>query len=782
MTMASGPTAPRDALRRVANERAVERIINLPLETSSFIGRSRETATIRELLASNRLVTLTGTGGGGKTRLALRVARDLASRFVDGAWWIDFSVLSEPVLVPQLAASVLNVREIADEDLTGAIARHLASKQALLVLDNCEHLLEHCAALAGQMLESCPDVRILVTSREPLGITGEHVYGVPPLSLPDLDAPVSPDQLLRCESVRLFVERASAASTTFTYNEGNATAVAELCVRLDGMPLAIELGAARTRALTVQQILDRLDDRFALLTTGSRTAAARHQTLRATVDWSHNLLSEMARILFRRASVFVGGFSLEAAEAVCSGEGLERAEILHLLAGLVDKSLVIVSEVAGEARYRMLETVRHYGMERLIESGEADEMRRRHARFFCTLAEQAEPLLNGRERTTWLARHGTEEGNFRAALAWSHDAEQQDVTLRLAGSLFWFWLHSGRWGEGRRWLERALESSSERTAVRAKALFGAGFLSWTQGDEATARDRLEESVAISREVRDERGTSYALHVLSTILLGQGERERARACAEESVRLIRGQDDAFGLALALASQGVVTLSLGDVAQAKGILAESETICRARDDRWVLSLSLRLLGIAAYREGDLERADELLRESLTVLAELDSKWFVTQSIGHLAVVAAMRNDHVRATRLLGAESAMRETFGASILPYYREDFECALKRVRCGLGEERFETAWSEGRAMSPRDAIELALDTERESPSDLPAGLTPREVEVLTLVAAGLTNAQVAEKLFVSPPTVNAHLRTIYSKLGVGSRAAAVRFATEHGLV
>lgn len=764
---------------------------NLPAQLTSLIGREREIAEVKRLLAEHRLLALTGSGGCGKTRLALAVAFEVVQEFDDGVWLVELASLSDPDLVPQAVASTLGVREVQDRPLTETLSKHLGFRKMLLVLDNCEHLVESCAALANTLLRACPNLRILVTSREALGIAGERAWLVPSLSLPGSQNLPPLEELAHYEAVRLFVERAAAAASTFELTERNAPAVAELCQRLGGIPLAIELAAARVRVLSVEQIASRLDHCFSLLTGGSRMALPRHRTLRATIDWSHDLLSEKEKALFRRLSVFAGGFTVEAAEKVCGGEGIEREEVLDLLTRLVDKSLVLVAERDGEARYRLLETVRQYGWEKLSESGEVEAVRWHHARFFLALAEEVEPKINTADRRLWLGRLEVEHDNLRAALRWTANAGETETGLRLGGALFWFWLHSGYWSEGRRWLEGALTGTSARTAARAKVLYGAGVLAWAQGDHATARSRLEESVAIWRELGDEQDIAYALHFLGLAVLGQGEPVRARSLAQESVEIFRKGEDEFGLAQSLSTLGLVIMAQGeDYALASSLQEESVAISRKTGDYWVLSLALRNLGFAAFRQGDYDRAVALFKESLAVLRQLGEKFFTTRSLEYLAAVLAMSGDHGRAARLFGAGEALREEIGAAVLPFYQVDYDHGVAVAQAQLGEEAFAAAWAQGRAMTPEQAIEYALEEghepeepeEPEPSPDYPAGLTAREVEVLGLVAKGMTNAQVAQQLYLSPRTVNAHLNSIYHKLGVSSRGAAVRFAVEHGLV
>jgi predicted ATPase/DNA-binding NarL/FixJ family response regulator len=791
---------------------------NLPLELSSFVGRETEIAEVKQLLleeGKNRLLTLSGPGGCGKTRLALAVAFEVVERFEEGGvWWVELASLSDSDLVVQAVASTLRVREAPGRSLTEMLVEHLnrPRNNTLLVLDNCEHLIDACAALADTLLHACPNLKVLATSREALGVAGERSWLVPSLSLPDPDRLPPLEELGRYEAVRLFLERAVAVAARFELTEENASAVARVCRRLDGMPLAIELAAARVRVLSVEQIAGRLEDSFRLLATDSRTALPRQQTLRATIDWSYELLSEREKVLFRRLSVFAGGLALEAAEEVCAGEGIEREEVLDLLTHLVDKSLVVVQRQQGggeEARYRLLETVRQYGQEKLNESGEAPTIRRHHANFFLKLAESVEPKINGKERSVWLGRLEVEHGNLRAALLYSREEAQGEAGLRLAGALFWFWFHRAYFSEGRGWLDWALAAEEgagrpparavARAVARAKALCGAGLLAWTQGENTKACSLLEESVALWREIGEKHGLAQALRILGHTTLSQGATAVARLLVEESVELFReGEDregeDMFGLATALATLGIVALAQEDYVAARASLEESVRICRKSGDDWALSLALRNLGIAALREGEHEQAAVLLGESVTVLQEPREMLGVV-NLDLLAAAVSMRGDHARAARLFGAAEAMREAVSVSLLASVRADYDRGVAAARAGLNEATFYTAWSEGRAMSFEQAVKYALETEEPPPPlaastastaapvpSYPAGLSAREAEVLKLVARGLTNDNVAKQLFISPRTVNRHLTSIYAKLGVGSRTAATRFAAEHDLL
>ncbi len=496
---------------------------NLPQQPTSFIGREAQVDEVKALLDKTRLLTLTGAGGSGKTRLSLQVAADLLDGEGDGVWLVELAALADPALVPQAVADVLGVKEQAGMTIQASLVEWLKPKRLLLVLDNCEHLIAACASLAADLLRNCPHVHILASSREPLNVAGEQTYRVPSLSLPDPKQAQTVESLSQFEVVRLFIERAQAVQPTFKVTNANAPAVAQVCFHLDGIPLAIELAAARVRSLSVEEINTRLGQRFRLLTGGSRDTLPRQQTLRALIDWSYDLLTESEKTLLRRLSVFAGGWTLSAAEVVCAGEPVEDWEVLDLLTALVDKSLVVAEPLGDGTRYRLLETVRQYGGDRLGESGEAEAVRGRSASCFLALAEEAEPQLQGPEQGSWLVRLEAEHDNLRSSLAWEEQsAAGAEAGLRLAGSLWRFWFVRGHLSEGRQWLGRALArtkpgaagpdgaSGGEATATRGKALNGAGNLAWSQSDYAGARALYEEGLTVRRQLRDQGGISYSL--------------------------------------------------------------------------------------------------------------------------------------------------------------------------------------------------------------------------------------------------------------------------------
>jgi predicted ATPase/DNA-binding CsgD family transcriptional regulator len=656
------------------------------------------------------------------------------------------------------------------------------------VLDNCEHLIDACAALADALLRACPSLRILATSREALGIAGERAWLVPSLSLPDSQNLPPFEELARYGAVRLFGERAGAAASAFELTERNAPAVAGLCQRLDGIPLAIELAAARVRVLSVEQIASRLEDSFELLTGGSRTALPRQRTLRATIEWSHKLLSQKERALFRRLSVFAGGFTLETAEGVCAGVGLERENVLDLLSRLVDRSLVLVAGQDGEARYRFLETVRQYGAEKLKESGEELEIRHLHAGFFLELAETAEPALVGPEQVAWLDRLEREHDNLREALSWSLGGGDTQIGLALAGTLWSFWYTHGHLSEGRRWLENAIsESGPSTTRARAKALNGAGYIALFQGDYGAAKRFFEEALALYRRLTDKEGIASSLIYLGFVaVLSQQDLETVPALYEEVSGLRPKLQERRVVANLLLFSGLIAISRGEMQRAEALHEEALELFRGMRDVQGMGHCLNNLGLGAVVQGDYGKASRYLRENLRLAQESDYKLAILYSLFGLGHVAASREQPTHAARLWGAAQAIEETFGIRLSPLARTgtNYEGHQAAARSQLDEAAWEAAWAEGKAMTLEQAIEYALATPSPAtpqPKNT-AELSAREVEVLTLVAEGLTDSQVADRLYLSPRTVGQHLRSIYQKLGASSRTAAVKEALGRGLI
>ncbi|MBI1880268.1 MAG: helix-turn-helix domain-containing protein, partial [Chloroflexi bacterium] len=553
---------------------------NLPFQLTSFIGREKEMAEIKRVLipfssqgsgagvqgeGGTRLVTLTGPGGTGKTRLALQVAAGTLTSFSAGVRLIELASLADPVLVPQTVATSIGLHEEANRPILKTLIDFLRPQQALLLFDNCEHLVEACAQLVEALLQTCPNLYILATSRETLGIAGEMTFPVPPLSTPDSRQPLPIETLLHYEAVCLFVERAATALPGFMMTDENAQAIAQVCHRLDGVPLALELAAARVKMLKVEQIAVRLADVFRLLTGGSRTAMPRQQTLRATIDWSYNLLPETERVLLRRLAVFAGGWSLAAAEAVCSKEGIEPEEILELLTSLVNKSLIGVERKQGaDARYRLLETIRHYATEKLLGAGEIEQLRERHRDWFLELAKRAEPeLWRGRDQVGWLNRLETEHDNLRAALDWSLEAGQIEAGMRLAVALWQFWDERAYYQEGRNWLEAGLAQREHLPkTLLAQTLRAAGRLAAREHDFGLAEAYGEESLTLLRELGDKADLALAIRALATTIFTRGDLARSEPYDVENLALCRELGDKWGIAQALADVGWTAAILGD----------------------------------------------------------------------------------------------------------------------------------------------------------------------------------------------------------------------------
>lgn len=657
---------------------------NLPVQLTSFIGREKEIAEIHRLLTTSsgdrategvHLLTLTGPGGTGKTRLALQAAAQLHDAFPDGIWLVELAMLAAPMLVAQTVAALLGVREEPNYPLTRALTAHLRTKTLLLIFDNCEHLVDICAQLVETLLRACPNLKIMITSRETLGLMGERILRVPSLQLPDGQQVLPLHELAQCEAIRLFVDRAVTVQPTFTLNEANAGAVTQICRQLDGVPLAIELAAARVRAMTPEQIAARLDDRFRLLTGGSRTALPRQQTLRAMIDWSWDLLSAAEHTLLRRLAVFLGGWTLEAAEAVCGGlqfqccdlrdtaadkrvncnaEIVKSEDVLELLTHLVEKSLIIMEEQAGAARYYLLETIRQYAREKLLEAGEAESVRARHLYFFLQLAEEAEPNLRAAAQLTWLPRLDLEHDNLRAALQWAKGSNALETGLRLAGSLARFWYLRGFWKEGREWLTGLLaligidqSLPTPLAHAKAKALAGAGWLADADGSEIPL---YSESLTLCRQVGDRWGEAYALRGLVIISSNLTDLAHAEAHLQESLTLFRTLDDPWGMGLVFFSLGWLAMSRDKIDAAAQQWEEALRCFRRCGDRWGISVALGALGYLARLRGHYPQAADLTHESLALFRELGDKAGVSYSLIRLGNLAWRRGDYTEAMALL------------------------------------------------------------------------------------------------------------------------------------
>lgn len=807
---------------------------NLPVQLSSFVGREREREELKPLLATTRLVTLTGVGGVGKTRLALQVGAELVGEYPDGVWLVDLASLADPALVPHAVAGALGIREQPGQSLQVVLVDVLQSRQLLLILDNCEHVVDACAHLVDSLLRQCPPLCVLATSREALDIGGEALWSVPPLSLPRTPAPAA-ELFDQSEAVRLFSERCRAAQADFVLTEHNAPAVAEVCRRLDGIPLALELAAARVRVLGVEQVAKRLGDQLRLLTGGSRMAAPRQQTLRGAIEWSYRLLSDQERLLFDRLSVFAGSFSLEAGEAVCTTDGLKADDVLDLLQRLVDKSLLLVTHAPDvkSARFRMLETLRQYARERLAATDAADRVNTRHATFFAELVEEAGTDFHGPREVEYLKRLEQDVDNIRGALGWVLERKDGTTAFRFAW-MTWFWGPRGHWTEGRAWLERALALPTQDDALSARgaALFGAASLAWLQGDmpgahgfaEAclaaalaagddllvgraqsllavlawiegnygVARPLVEQSLEFSRKARDRWNQSRSLELLGLAAVQEGDLTVARARLEESVRLAREAGGAHSLTIALNFLGDVARIQGADDQAEAAYSESLALNDAAGEVGTGSTSLHNLGYLAQARGDLARATSMFAESLARVRQRGEKRGVAECLVGFAGIARARGQPTVAAQLFGAAQTALASIGASVWTTYRPHYDRELGAVRSDLGEETFTANQATGRALSVEQAISLAQAVVEAMP---PIGtsireptirrpsdpLTAREREVAVLVAQGLTNLEIAEQLVLSERTVETHVRNILGKLDLGSRVNLALWAAKRDL-
>src|SRR5215217_344008 len=761
---------------------------NLPPARTSFVGREHEVVEIKRVLPTTRLLTLTGAGGSGKTRLALEVAKDLLETYPDGVWLVELAGLSEGELGVQAVAAVLRVREQQRSLLWDTLVDYLRPKDVLLILDNCEHLIEATARLIDGLLVGCPKLRVLATSRELLGVPGEVVWRVPSLPVPDPRSPATAQRLSGYASVRLFVDRARQRDTAFGLGSRNARAVADICRRVDGIPLAIELACARIGVLSPEQIAQRLKNSLKLLSAGDRTATPRHQTLKGTLDWSYELLGEPEGKLFERLSVFMGGWALEAAETVGTGDGVKEEDVLDLLSRLVDKSLVVAEAGEGEARYRMLEPIRQYGLERLEQSGNADAARRHHAAFFLALAEEAEPELRGPQQGECLKRLEMEHDNLRAALSWALRQEEAELGLRLGGALGEFWHLRGHLNEGRRWLQAGLaKGGATLTAARARALARAGYIAWEQGDYAHSVALSEESLTLSRKLGDARGAAAALYTLGWAAMFGNQVKRASALVEEAVTLQRAAGDTAGVARSLLILGFVANYRRDYEQATALYEESLMLAREAGDGFAIALSLGVGALAALGRGDHQQTKLLCEEGLRTSRRLKMMHLTAAYLHVAASLAGSQGKATRSARLWGAAEALREAIGTVLSPFERHLYEPYLTAAQAQLEEAAWKAAWAGGRAMTTDEAIEYALSFERAVPPTVTVPetgetLTSREVEVLILISAGASNQQISEELFLSIHTVKRHVVHILRKLGVSSRTQAATRARELGVL
>ncbi len=773
---------------------------NLPSALTTFVGRRREVTAAKRLLSGSRLVTLTGIGGVGKTRLALEVANDLRRDFPDGVWFVELSEVHEPDLLPDTVAAVFGLHDMATSSPMDLLVEHLTGRDLLLVLDNCEHLVDAAAKLVDELLRECPELRVLATSREALGVGGETLLLVQPLPVPDPTSPPTLEALPRYESVTLFVERARAAVPDFVVTDDNRKAVAGICHRLDGLPLPIELAAARMRALSAEQILQRLADRFRLLTAGSRVAPSRQQTLRLSVDWSYDLCSPDERRLWSRLSVFSGGFELDAVEGTCP-HAVGSGAVLDLVASLVDKSILTVEESGSVVRYGMLETMRDYGLEKLDEAGERTECRRRHRDWYLGLAERADADWIGPHQVELIARLTRETANLRDALEFCVSEPGEGARgVRLANALFPFWFCQGIFGEARRWFAQAFAASDEQPVwVRVLAMCVASQLAGMQEDFAAGGELVAQADRLAGAMGDPLARAMVAQAAGRQALYRGDLGRALAYLDRSLTPFREAGDVHRLIWALQAAGLVCGMTGDAARAQACHEEVLAITRAHGEREYRARAMYLLSLTLWRVGNRERASELFTEALLLTRSVGDQFAGAGCLESLAWGAAAARHGERAAILSGAAEALRQAMGLPpvLIPTMLAWHEECRRLCRRILGDRGFEAAFAKGMELDFVEAVDFALGrgdgvglsrVEMEAPTAPmrivtvpaePPALTRRERQVAELVAEGLTNREIAESLVISQRTAEGHVERVLAKLGFGSRTQIAAWVVAH---
>ena len=748
---------------------------NLPAELSSFVGREQQLAELRRLLRKSRLITLTGPGGAGKTRLALRLATEVLERHPDGTWLVDLAALGDSRLLEQTIASACGILEERRRPVVEVLVEGLAARNTLIILDSCEHLVDACAALAGTLLRSCPKLTLLATSREPLGVPGELIWRTPSLSLPSVEDAGRPALMLESEAVRLFVERARLSRPSFELEQSSsASAVAQICWRLEGIPLALELAASLARVMSIEEILDRLKDRFRLLTGGSRTALPRHQTLRQAVDWSYGLLSPEEKALLERLALFAGGFDLAAAEAVAPGE----LTALPLLLRLVDKSLV-VAEAADpkRTRYRMLDTIREYAIEKLQQSGDADG-RRRHAGYFVDWCGRATRELSSYEQAKWLKRIDDEQGNIRLALEWCF-TEQPDDALRLVAAMGPYWNMRGHIAEGLGWLDRALELETSTLHARPMALLARARIRIRHGEFAAAHRDAEESVELSRRL--EVGldvSSAALSVLGVLSGIADDRPAADSYHEQALELAIQCGDHIRVAACLNNLALIASVRGEYDVALARLEQALGESKGVGDMYLTGQIIDSLAVVELRSGARAAARGHYRDSLTIALEFEDTFTIANSLEGVALVAFRDGDPGLTVRLMSAANGLRAAIGAAPSPDWNLEVAEGLSGARAKLGRQAAEAAWRQGAALSMKEAVRMATGAAAKPVGDGRTVLTAREKQVATLIAEGLTNPEIAQRLRMAGRTADAHVEHIRNKLGLRSRSQIALWAKE----
>jgi predicted ATPase/DNA-binding CsgD family transcriptional regulator len=754
----------------------------LPAELTSFVGRRRELGEIKQQLAATRLLTLTGGAGIGKTRLALRAAAEMLRAFPDGAWLVELAPLQDPALVTQAVFAALGLQDQSQSWPISTLTDYLAPRRLLLVLDNCEHLLDGSAVFAGTVLRACPQVRILATSRQALGVAGEVRLPVPPLSVPQLEEADFPERVLCSDSVALFEERAASAFPGFRVDGGNSVAVTRLCQGLDGIPLALELAAVRMATHSITQLLEGLGDRLPALGHGDRSGAPRHQTLGAAIDWSYNLLTAEERLLWARLSAFAGGFELDAAHQVCGDAVLPASGLGELVAGLIERSIVVREPGRDRVRYRLLETMRQYGRERLRQRAEETAIRGRHCGWVIQLAAAAARPDAGQAAA--FDRVQRELGNVWAALDFlGKEPGQAERGLKLMYDLAVYWVVRGPLADAQRVLASLLETDGGDSVARAKGLCVAGQLARTRRDEQTARSLLEKSLRMGRRVGSAEVTGWSLYYLAVIAWVLHEIPQAIELADRVLAYCDAMDHAHLRAATLTMLASLRVQQGDHAQALALGAEAVNVSERLGEIYFRSFALWVIAVGRLRLGELDAAESFGRRAVALKDQLGAGEGLAMTLETLAWIAAARGDAERAARLLGAADSVFHAIPATMLPMWRPSHDDCAARARGRLGVRGFLTAIDRGRGMTKDEAVADAL---QRTPSPLAKAaprlgtspLTRRELQVARLIAEGAANRQIAAQLFISERTVETHVTNMFNKLNLSSRVQLARWVAD----
>jgi non-specific serine/threonine protein kinase len=778
--------------------------VSLPVYLTRFVGREEERARLATLVINKRLLTLIGVGGIGKTRLALEVAANVVASFPDGVYMVELASLSEPQLITLAIASALGIRTDQDIPLLSHLISALGQRHVLLLLDNCEHVLAQCAPLVEALLHGCPQLHILATSRESFAVTGETVWRVVPLPSPSPEEIAPIERLSNYEAIQLFCERAGEAHPNFRLTSHNASAIVRICHQLDGLPLALELAAALLPVLSVEQLAARLDERFVLLKYGKRTASVRQQTLQATLDWSYSLLTLAEQAVFQRLAVFSGSWTLDAVEQICALPDISPSAIFDVLVRLVNKSLVIAEEQesreegTAEVRYRLLDTIRQYAQEQLRRAGLWQQLCEQHARWYLHLAEQASKQLHGPDQLVWLYRLEVEMTNMHEALSRLLTVGNLHVAAQLADALRLFWITRNHFGRGRYWFEALLaqESDDQRLAppLRARILFGASEFARYQGDYDRACSLLEEQLALLTALGDELGRAEAQVYLGLVRGLRGDDELAIQLCQTCLAFYREAGHQTGITTTLTTLAFVRLAQGNTLQAIALSEEACHLLRQAGNSRLLLYVLFTLAQAALFQSAVEQARAACQEALHLAQAQQHTYGLAASLGLIGGLAGLQGQPIQAARLFGAAQTLQERVQVPHPPAGRALLERMVLAIRTTLGAQSFLSHYSAGRVcpleqiLGEAEALLQPISASSSPGSSTPAispalaVLSRREREVLALVTMGLTDAQVAQSLQLSPRTVSKHLQSIYTKLNINSRSAATRIALEEGLM